>query len=77
MKNKRSVELTHVLVLEIGKTASGAIRTIISIPGREGTVCTDYRSVDRWDDISATVLSALSDWLWLSGGHQEELPGSS
>ena len=73
--NKSRGPALSTLVIEVSRYASGAAAVLISIPGREGTSERVWASPLPWDDIQATTLAALSDFLWLSGGAVQALPG--
>lgn len=76
MKKRYGLTLFNPLVLELGRTSAHDVALVLSLPGREGTVVHQWDSATPWADVEATLLKAVSDWLWLTGGRQERLPGT-
>lgn len=74
MDSRPHVKASELLVIELGRLESDQVRLVISIPGREGAVTHVWPRACPWEDVQASILSAVADWLLLSGGHQEGLP---
>jgi hypothetical protein len=63
-----------MLCLEVSRQADGSVVLVLSIPGHEGATERVWRPPVAWEDLQASALKALSDFLWVSGGIAMELP---
>lgn len=80
-KRIASVSVRTVAIELQKSSASGDVLLVVSIPGREGTVTHMYRggvgtgvTAPQAEDIKATVMRLLDDWLLTVEGLQGVLP---